>query len=163
MFLITMQVMFSLRAIMCVHMCCSTQLMDLPAFLAQLRTLYSMDDATACNGRRRPDDVETYNNVICFVVSGSLKYRIEKLGTERGIDCATDGQRTLRQIVLQHPWAETIQDHRERPVWANGAFIYCNPQHAKLVQAEHEHFPFPLQSKHIIRSRCSRSHFWDSL
>ena len=29
----------------CGHMCCSTQLMDLPAFLAQLRTLYSMDDA----------------------------------------------------------------------------------------------------------------------
>ena len=55
----------------CGDMCCSTQLMDLPAFLAQLRTLYSMDDATACNGRRRPDDVETYNNVICFVVSGS--------------------------------------------------------------------------------------------
>ena len=85
-------------------------------------------------------------------MSGSLKHRIEKLGTERGIDCATDGQRKLRQIVLQHPWAETIQDHRERPVWANGAFMYCNPQHAKLVQAEHEHFPFLLQSKHIICS-----------
>ena len=78
-----------------------------------------------------------------FVVSGSLKHSIEKLGTERGIDCAT---------VLQHPWVETIKDHRERPVWANGVFIYCNPQHAKLVQAEHERFPFLLQSKHIICS-----------
>ena len=78
-----------------------------------------------------------------FVVSGSLKHSIEKLGTERGIDCAT---------VLQHPWVETIKDHRERPVWANGVFIYCNPQHAKLVQGEHEHFPFQLQSKHIICS-----------
>ena len=78
-----------------------------------------------------------------FVVSGSLKHSIEKLGTERGIDCAT---------VLQHPWVETIKDHRELPVWANGVFIYCNPQHAKLVQAEHERFPFLLQSKHIICS-----------
>ena len=88
-----------------------------------------------------------------FVVSGSLKHRFEKLGTEIDLNCATDGQRILRHIVLQHRWEETIQeDHRERPAWANGAFIYCNPQHAKLVQGEHEHFPFQLQSKHIICS-----------
>ena len=88
-----------------------------------------------------------------FVVSGSLKHRFEKLGTEIDVKCATDGQRILRLIVLQHRWEETIQEyHRERPAWANGAFIYCNPQHAKLVQAEHELFPFPLQSKHIICS-----------
>ena len=88
-----------------------------------------------------------------FVVSGSLKHRFEKLGTEIDVKCATDGQRILRRIVLQHRWEETIQeDHRERPAWANGAFIYCNPQHAKLVQAEHERFPFLLQSKHIICS-----------
>ena len=31
----------------------------------------SMDAAIVCNGRRRPNDVETYNHVLCYVVSGS--------------------------------------------------------------------------------------------
>ena len=94
--------------------------------------------------------------VIVMTVKGNLRHRIEKLGEELDEAALSDKQRVLRRIAIRQGFEELLADqgipHLARPVWGKGAFFYCEPALARLVQDNCALFPFKLQSKHLVCS-----------
>ena len=95
-------------------------------------------------------------HVIVMTLKGNLKHRIEKLGEELDEAALSDKQRVLRGIAILQGFEELLADkgipHLARPVWGGGAFFYCLPALARLVQENCHLFPFRLQSKHVVCS-----------
>ena len=87
--------------------------------------------------------------VLMRVVKGNLKHRIQKLGTEKDWLDLNPDQRLLRRIAIKQGVQSLIP---ERPSWANGAFLYLLPEHAREIQKVVEHQGVFLQSKHILVS-----------
>ena len=70
---------------------------------------------------------EIYEYVLLLTVGGNLRHRIEKLGTDKEESELNNPQIKLRRIAEQQTqqWWELGEKNRcDRPLWANGAFVY---------------------------------------
>ena len=66
---------------------------------------------------------------------GNLGKRIAKLGSEKEAAELSPFQIILRRTAEQQtqPWW-TVSRTYDRPDWANGAFVYLLPRHARLIE-----------------------------
>ena len=86
------------------------------------------------------------DGVIGMVVKGNMKHRIQCLGLEVIDEELTETQRELRAIAIAQYekgpnryvccQSQTVQGQLipERPAWAKGAFVYCNPGDFKKLE-----------------------------
>ena len=96
--------------------------------------------------------IPRHSFVWALVVKGSLKFRIEKLGTEIAEHKKTEVQRKLSEVTKQAAWTDVINGHPERPRCFDGAFIYCTKEHMKELRRAVKQHGIQLMSKHIICS-----------
>jgi len=65
----------------------------------------------------------------------------------------TDAQRQLREMISQWPVADqTLEQHPERPSWANRAFVFVGPDQIPELQDMLHNEGITLQSKHMVVS-----------
>jgi hypothetical protein len=109
--------------------------------------------------------------VLLLEVRGNLRHRIEKLGAELPWGDLSAPQRQLKNIAREQPWGGDAADGLvERPLWANGAFVYLTPRHAAEFLASWRSswrswrsscrescMPLYLETKHILVSEEYRA------
>ena len=98
--------------------------------------------------------------VLLLEVRGNLRHRIEKLGAELPWGDLSAPQRQLKNIAREQPWGGDAADGLvERPLWANGAFVYLTPRHAAefLASIRESCMPLCLETKHILVSEEYRA------
>ena len=93
--------------------------------------------------------------VYILTVKGNLRHRIETLGVEEQRDNLSSDQATLAQIAVAQGFRQVQSGHDSRPIWATGAFIYCTPAHAEILEEMVDELQVQLQSKHLV---CSPEH-----
>ena len=86
-----------------------------------------------------------------LVVKGNLRHIIVKLGCEKEWDDLSPAQRELRRIAVDQNFVVHSKGP-ERPIWANGAFLYLEPKHAKVIEKHVADCGLKLQSKHMLVS-----------
>jgi len=100
-------------------------------------------------GRAAMDRVDVFC-VYLLVVKGNLRHRILKLGCEKAWCELSPAQRYLRRIAVDQKFV--FSKGPERPEWANGAFLYLEPEHAKVIEKYIADSGLKLQSKHMLVS-----------
>ena len=90
--------------------------------------------------------------VIFMTFKGNLRHRIELVGEEIEYVSLTEKQKVLRRIAAAQGFEARISGHLARPSWGGGAFFYCEPAHALLIQENMHLLPFQVMSKHIVCS-----------
>ena len=72
------------------------------------------------------------NKVFVLLVKGNLVNRIEKLDLELPESYRTPAQQKLSDLAAKQGWEAVMKStksdkpHPSRPLWAGGAFLYCN-------------------------------------
>ena len=108
-----------------------------------------------------------HNKLLVLLVKGNLVNRIEKLGEEIPRSGRSPAQQKLSQIAEDQRWGSDVKisiktglPQPSRPLWAKGAFMYCNRLDAyalKLLVDQSENGVIDegigkLQSKYIVCS-----------
>jgi len=93
--------------------------------------------------------------VVLLVSKGNLRHRIAKLGTEVPETELTEVQRELRRVAVAQNF--DVDTPPERPGWANGAFLYLEPEHAAAIEKVVKQYGLKLQSKHVLASEGLKS------